>query len=132
MHLLIGDEAALPAIARRLEELPATAQKLVLIDALESSRAYPLAQGPHTEIHWLSQRAADHDPSRAESIIAALRRLSLDSDGCYAWAALESNAARAVRRYLLDECLFDKRWIKAAGYWQKDSVAVHEVIRDDE
>ncbi|MCG2599125.1 MAG: siderophore-interacting protein, partial [Achromobacter sp.] len=31
-HVLIGDETALPAIARRLEELPATAQALVLIE----------------------------------------------------------------------------------------------------
>jgi NADPH-dependent ferric siderophore reductase len=44
------------------------------------------------------------------------------------WTALESQSARAVRRYLVEERHFDKHWVKAAGYWRRDAVGVHEVF----
>jgi NADPH-dependent ferric siderophore reductase len=30
-----------------------------------------------------------------------------------------------------EERHFDKHWVKAAGYWQRDAVGVHEVFGDD-
>jgi NADPH-dependent ferric siderophore reductase len=41
-------------------------------------------------------------------------------------------AVRAVRRHLVDERQFDKHWVKAAAYWQRDAAGVHEVIRDED
>ncbi len=131
LHLMIGDETAMPAIARRLEELPAHARALVIIDAEEASRAYPLPANANTEVVWVP-RDSTQTTAPAGRAIAALKELPLPARGCFAWAALETHAARALRRYLVDERSFDKRWIKAAGYWQRDSQAVHEVIADEE
>jgi len=48
------------------------------------------------------------------------------------WVAVETQAARAIRRYLRDERGIDKKWIKAAGYWQRGAVGAHERISDDD
>jgi hypothetical protein len=38
---------------------------------------------------------------------------------------------RLARRCLVEERHFVKHWVKAAGYWQRDEVGVHEVFGDD-
>jgi NADPH-dependent ferric siderophore reductase len=51
-------------------------------------------------------------------------------EGCFAWAATETQAVRAIRRYLIEGRGFDKRWVKAAGYWQRGAVGEHVVVDD--
>ena len=82
-----------------------------------------------TTIEWIARNPTSVPP--AHGLIAKLRTLSFPPGRCFAWAALESQAARAVRRYLVEERGFDKHWVKAAGYWQRDSVGVHEVFGDE-
>jgi NADPH-dependent ferric siderophore reductase len=60
-YLLIGDETGLPAIGRRLEELPAGSRALVivrraLIDELGANRAWVKAAG-----YWKRGAAAVHE-----------------------------------------------------------------------
>jgi NADPH-dependent ferric siderophore reductase len=53
-----------------------------------------------------------------------------ESDGggdLYAWVACESSVAKLVRSHLVDERQFDPKRIKAAGYWKRGAVAVHEM-----
>lgn len=128
-HLLIGDETALPAIGRRLEELPSGSRALVVIETADGAAGYPLQSRAQTHFEWIAR--SDRSASPAQSLIAKLRTLSFPAGRCFAWAALESQAARALRRYLVEERHFDKHWVKAAGYWQRDAVGVHEVFGDD-
>lgn len=128
-HLLIGDETALPAIGRRLEELPLDSEALVVVETADGTAGYPLESRASSRVEWISRGRASAAP--AQGLIAKLRTLSFPSGRCFAWAALESQAARAVRRYLVEERGFDKHWVKAAGYWQRDAVGVHEVFGDD-
>jgi NADPH-dependent ferric siderophore reductase len=129
-HLLIGDETALPAIGRRLEELPAGTRALCVVETADGVTGYPLASKAKTELHWVKRNPEEQAP--AAGLIAALRRLDLPAAGCFAWAALEMQGARAMRRYLVGERGFDKHWVKAAAYWQRDGVGVHAVIGDEE
>jgi NADPH-dependent ferric siderophore reductase len=130
MHLLIGDETGLPAMGRRLDELPAQAHALAVIETDDGSTEYPFESRATTRFIRVKRSPINRGPAHA--LIEALRPVSLPTQGCFAWAALESQSARAIRRYLLDERSFDKRWVKAAGYWQRDAVGVHEVIQDEE
>jgi NADPH-dependent ferric siderophore reductase len=129
LHLLIGDETALPAIGRRLEELPATTRALVVIETDDGSAGYPLESGATTKFVCVKRNPLQTVP--AQRLIETLRTLTFPRERCFAWAALESQSARALRRYLVDERHFDKHWVKAAGYWQRDSAGVHEVIQDE-
>ena len=129
MHVLIGDEAALPAIGRCLAELPAgsNARAFVEVAAVDQWRGYPLPRSH--DATWI---AREPQPSAAKSVIAALGAAALPQDRAFYWVAMETQAARAVRRHLHEERSVNKRWIKAAGYWQLASAGSHQRIADDE
>jgi len=112
VHLLIGDETALPAINRRLEELPTSARALVVVE-VEASAERPDFES-RADVQFLR--------------VDALQSLDLAAGRCFAWVACESRSARAIRAYLRDDRGFDRRWIKAAGYWQEGAAGRHDSI----
>lgn len=128
-HVFIGDETALPAIGRRLAELPATTQALAIaeVNANETWPEFECAADLTTR--WVSRRDVASAPGAA--IIDLLRTEQFPSGRCFVWVACESNAARALRRYLADERGIDRKWIKAAGYWRRDGAGSLERIDDD-
>ncbi|HEY0941883.1 MAG TPA: siderophore-interacting protein [Steroidobacter sp.] len=126
-HLLIGDETALPAIGRRLEELSADTNALVVVE-VEQGFELPLSSRAKLDLVWVPRTQSDSNPG--ETLISALWALPLINERCFAWVATETRAVRAIRRYLTEERGFDKRWVKAAGYWQRGAVGEHVVIDD--
>lgn len=129
LHVLIGDETALPAIGRCLAELPAGANARVFVEVatVDQWSGYPLPRGH--DATWI---AREPKASPAKSVITALGAAALPPDRAFYWVAMETQAARVVRRYLHEECGVNKRWIKAAGYWQLASPGSHQRIADDE
>lgn len=126
-HLLIGDETALPAIGRRLEELPASTNALVVAE-VEKGFELQLSSAAKLDVIWVPRTSEDGVPG--ETLMSALWGLNLITERCFAWAATETQAVRAIRRYLTEERGFDKQWVKAAGYWQRGAVGEHVVIDD--
>jgi NADPH-dependent ferric siderophore reductase len=129
VHVLVGDETALPAIGRRLEELSPRVRALVVLDTEEEAHGYPLASSAQLEVVKVPP---GDSASRADRIIEVLRNLHYPTGSCFTWVAAESHVARAIRRYLMNERGIDKRWIKAAGYWRRGAVGTHETITDEE
>ena len=128
-HVLIGDETALPAIARRLEELPGhVARVFIEVDDAHGWHDFPLP-GDH-EVVWVSRDVEPVEPARR--LIDLLRATTFAPARRYFWVAMETQAARAIRRHLHDERGVDKTWIKAAGYWQRAKTGAHEHIADEE
>ncbi len=127
-HLLIGDESALPAIGRRLEELPANTRALVVMEVDNEAEQQQLTSPAPFDIVWVYRRGAEG--GSPEALLQALRGLRFPSGQYFAWAAAESQVARALRQYLLAERNADKHWIKAAGYWQRGTMGAHERIDD--
>jgi NADPH-dependent ferric siderophore reductase len=128
-HVLIGDETALPAIGRRLEELPASARALVVVESDGGSTGYPLESAAALEVVSVARDVRNEAPGG--QIIETLRSLKFPSGRCFTWVAAESQAARAIRRYLTDERGLDRHWIKAAGYWQRGAIGTHDTIQDE-
>ena len=122
-HLLIGDTSALPAIARRLEELPATTRAIVIVQVDDAADRRVLDSRANVQIEW--PLAAD-DPQAA--LLNAVRALALPSGEGYAWAAGEARTTAAVRRVLVDELGIDRDHVRAAAYWKHGAVAHHENI----
>ncbi|MBO1014702.1 siderophore-interacting protein [Achromobacter sp. SD115] len=123
-HVLIGDETALPAIARRLEELPATAQALVLIEVPQASNEIPLPTQAQASVRWLHRNGTA--PGYSTLLLEAARELKLPAGEGYAWVAAESAAAKALREIMVTQHGIDKSRIRAASYWKRGAVAVHE------
>jgi NADPH-dependent ferric siderophore reductase len=128
-HVLVGDETALPAISRRLEELPAAARILAVIEIDADTERPVLASRATVAVVWVVRDGRTGPP--AHQVIDALRNLRFPPGQCFVWVAGESRAARAIRGYFRDGRGFDKKWIKAAGYWQRGATGAHDRIPDE-
>ncbi len=128
-YLLAGDESALPAIGRRLEELPATARALVVAEVEDAGEEQQFDTRAKLDMHWLHR----HAPSGSEQellLLEALAELPLPRGEGYAWVAAEAAVAKASRRVLVDRRGLPKDRVKAAAYWKRGAVAVHETYDD--
>ena len=118
-HLLVGDASALPAIARRLEELPAGVRAIAIVQVPEVADRRDLTSAAELSVQWV----ADND-----SLVAAVRALDLPPGEGYAWCAGEGRTSAALRAVLVDEKGHDRFAIHAAAYW-KQGEAGHEAPR---
>lgn len=125
-HLLVGDETALPAIGRRLEELGANTRALVVVEVPDAAAEIPLPSAANVEVHWL-HRGNGPEGSLLEP---ALRKIGLPHGEGYVWAAGESAAIKAVRQHLVAERGIAKTRIRASSYWKRGAAAVHETLED--
>lgn len=114
--LLIGDETALPAIGRRIEETPAGHQitSVVAVTGLDERQKFRTKAALTT--HW-AYRPLDqaHDPS---ALLAVARQVALEP-GTFVWIAAEAAVTRAIRTHLVEERGLPLSWLKASGYWVK-------------
>jgi NADPH-dependent ferric siderophore reductase len=127
-YLLAGDETALPAIGRRLEELPAGARAIVVAEVANAAEEQRFGTNARVETHWLHRAGAE--PGHHLLLQQAIAKISLPSGEGYAWVAAEAGTAKALRRYLVDQRGLPKDRVKAAAYWKHGAVAVHETYDD--
>lgn len=114
--LLIGDETALPAIGRRIEEAGAD----------ETITVFATVEGPQEEQRFESKASVDvhyvHRPlsqaAESDALLEALETLDLKPE-TFVWVAAEAFVARAVRAHLVEKHGLPLTWLKAAGYWTK-------------
>jgi len=111
-YLLIGDETALPAIARRLEELPAGRTVLAVIEIADAAERQALQSAAEVEVIWVVRGQAD--------LLDTVRALTLPSGALYTFVAMETKLSRQVRRVLLDTHKLDEAFLKAVGYWRAE------------
>jgi len=125
-HLMIGDETALPAIARRLEELPAGTRTVVLAEVAGAAEELTFQTDANLSITWVHRNGAA--PGSIDILQQALRQLPLPSGDFYAWVACESLAAKALREQLIAENGANPKWIRAAGYWRRGAIGAHDTF----
>ena len=113
-YLLIGDETALPAIARRLEELPANRRALVVVEVENAAEEQTLNSAASVDVIWVHRDGSNN-------LLEIVQGLSITQGKLYAWVATETALSRKVRRVLLDTHGLNEEFVKAAGYWRLDS-----------
>ncbi len=114
-YLLIGDETAIPAIARRLEGLAANRRAMVVIEVENGAEQQKLESPAHVNVIWVL-REGDRN-----NLLATVKQLSVPTGNLYAWVATESRVSRQIRRVLLDDHGLNDQFVKAAGYWKLDN-----------
>lgn len=127
-HLLIGDDTALPAIARRLEELPAGTRVVVLAEVDNVADQVTFNSAANVSVTWVHRNGAE--PGSSDALARGLASLTLPKGDYYAWVACESFTAKALRATLIADHGAHPKWIRAAGYWRRGAVAVHENHND--
>ena len=127
-YLLAGDETALPAIARRLEELPAGPRVIVVAEVADNSEEQRFDTRTRVETHWLHRNGAK--PGTTSLLHEAVAALKLPPGEGYAWVAAEAATAKDLRHLLVEQHGLSKDRVKAAAYWKHGAVAVHETYND--
>ena len=126
-YLLIGDETALPAIGRRVEEGAADVAVITAVVVSDEAEAQHFQTGAAWTPLW-AYRSAGGDG--AADLLRVLDGLALPEGEGFVWIAAESGVARAVRRYMIENRGHPPKWIKAAGYWRRGAADAHERIED--
>ncbi len=111
-YLLIGDETALPAIGRRLEELPAGRKVLAVIEIADAAEQQTLESAADVEIIWVLRGQED--------LLDVVRNLTLPGGTLYSFVATETKVSRQVRRVLLETHKVNEEYLKAVGYWRAE------------
>ena len=112
--LLIGDETALPAIGRKLEEAREDDEIHAIIavgSAAEEQRFDTRARAQVTYIYRPLSSADDPTPLLPHVESLEIRPETL------VWAGAEAKVARAIRQCMTDVHGIPLGWIKASGYW---------------
>ena len=114
-HLLIGDDSALPAVTRRLEELPAGARvvAVLLVDAADRRTFVTRADA---RIHWV-----DSD----DALLQVLKDLPLQAGAGLAWGGGEAALMARVRQVLVDTGM-PRQAAKVSAYWKRGVADHHE------
>ena len=118
-HLLVGDDSALPAISRRLEELPAGTRAVVIAQAADAAGQRELASAAPVHAKWVDS---------GEAMVQALRDLALPAGEGYAWCAGEAAVMAQLRNVLLAEKRHPKEAMKVAVYWKPGASDFHETL----
>ena len=125
-YLLAGDETALPAIGRRIDELPAACTAFVFA---EVATLEDLPQWPsRANVHVTPVLRGEVPAGASDALVKAVRAAVLPSGTGHGWVAAESVAARALRSHLVDERGFDKQHVRAASYWRSGASNQHESL----
>jgi len=127
-HLLVGDETALPAIGRRLAELPAGTRTVVVVEVDGPDDEIALPTETNASVSWAHRNGAAAGAS--DALARTLASLKWPNGDYYAWVACESLIAKALRKQLIADHGANPKWMRAAGYWRRGAVAVHDVIED--
>ena len=115
-HVLIGDETALPAIARWLEELPPTTRGVAAIEIPDADERQPLRTPDGFEVRWLDRAGAPAGGTeRIRALIDGLR--VPDDEHVYLFVAGEAGLIKPVRSWARANG-FTKRNSSIAGYWR--------------
>lgn len=115
-HLMVGDDAVIPAIAASLARVPAGVPVIAVVEVDGPEHQQPLSSPGDLEVVWLHRAGgAGDDPSLQ---LDAVRALSLPSGSGHAFVHGEATAVRLIRRHLVLERGLPLESLSATGYWK--------------
>ncbi|YCI06089.1 siderophore-interacting protein (plasmid) [Ensifer sp. D2-11] len=116
--LLIGDESALPAIARIAAEAPAETHIRAIIEVEDKAEEQPLLTDGVLNVRWLHRGSYPQD---AAGILVSEAKAAIEAvdDETFVWAACERRDIRAIRTFLKAR-QHDRRKMYVAWYWERD------------
>lgn len=110
-HVLAGDETALPAIGRRIEELPKGTKILALVEIADEAEKQSFETQADVEYRWLLR-------SEGATLLQGLEAMNMPVGEVFVFAATEAETIVAIRELMAKRGLPEKH-LKASNYWRK-------------
>jgi NADPH-dependent ferric siderophore reductase len=118
-HLLAGDATALPAIHRRLDELPAGARAIALVLADPDADQRRFNSAAQVQVLWVDN---------TQAWLAALQQLQLPAGEGFAWCAGEARLMNSARAILAQQHGLPREAMRVSAYWKQGASDFHESI----
>lgn len=113
-YLFAGDETALPAIARMLESLPATAEGVALIEVEDRNEIQHIDVRARISLQWLTR------DGRPSGLAESVRSVEMPAaKAIYLWAGCEFEGFKAIRAHARDGLKLGKDRHLVVSYWRK-------------
>ncbi|HEY5820918.1 MAG TPA: siderophore-interacting protein [Propionibacteriaceae bacterium] len=113
-HLLIGDEAAIPAIAAALERVPADVPAQVFLEVGSVSDHQALPESEATNVTWVHRGGKPYGLALAE----AVRGADLTEGDVQVFVHGNADMVRDLRRFFFVERRCDRERVSISGYWR--------------
>ncbi|MEI2386906.1 siderophore-interacting protein [Breoghania sp. JC706] len=129
-YLLAGDETALPAIARILEELPETARVTAIVEIADAAEEQVLVSKADVDLTWVHRDGLE--PGTTDLLERAVKAVDwpeADPD-TYVWIACEQAAVRKLRSYFRKEKKMPRANHMAVAYWRRGVAGEHAGEKD--
>ncbi|MFJ6050469.1 SIP domain-containing protein [Streptomyces sp. NPDC092307] len=118
--LVIGDETALPAIARWLDEMPGGTRARVFVEVGEDSHRQELPTRAEAEVTWLVRGGVP--AGRSDLLERAVREMDWLPGTVFVWAAGEAVTLKGIRRHLSVDRGVPREQTHITGYWRRAEV----------
>lgn len=111
-HVLVGDEAALPAIAAALEAVPAGAPVHAWVQVDGPDDELPLTTAGELSLRWLHRDAG-------EDLVETVRAAAWPAGTVHAFVHGETGDVKALRAHVLEERGVAREMLSISGYWRR-------------
>ena len=118
--LIAGDDTAIPAIARWVEELPEGMPAEVFIEVGGPGDEQAIEAGADVSITWVHRGPV---PAGTTTHLAdAVRAVAWREGEPFAWVAGETLSIKPIRRWLREERGLSPERVEVTGYWRRTEV----------
>ncbi|NYT78577.1 siderophore-interacting protein [Alcaligenaceae bacterium] len=118
-QMMIGDETALPAITRRLEEAPEGKHIYVIALVHDASERQIVKTHANVHIQWVYRHASDAVKLHTDPLLTAVTEIKWPSGQGYIWGAGESAQMRELQRHLSEDRGVDTSRMRISNYWKQ-------------
>ncbi|WP_375001417.1 siderophore-interacting protein [Aeromicrobium sp. CTD01-1L150] len=115
--LVAGDETALPAIGRLLEELGPDHRAKVFVEVADADHEQVIETQADVELTWLHRDGAP--PGSTDLLPRAVTSTSWWQGQAFAWVSGESSMLRPIRQWLKTEHGLTRDCLDLTGYWRR-------------
>lgn len=114
-HLFVGDESALPAIARALESLPNDARGHVYIEADTAADIQSMAKPDGVELNWVFRNGTA--PDQCTLLLDAVTNGAWPAGTVDAFVHGEREYMKGLRDLLFKQRGLERSQVSLSGYW---------------
>lgn len=124
-YLLVGDATAIPVLSAILEDLPATAQGICILEVYSQEDIQIIQTKANIEFIWLTNDC----PQKGSNLANIVRAQTLSDTNRFAYVAAEFSSVKEIRHYLRKEQQWTNNELYAYSYW-KSGIAEDQSVTD--
>ena len=116
VHLFVGDEAAIPAIAAALDRLPEEAEAQVVLEVANSDHHQLLRGTSRTQVTWVHRD--ELGLPYGEALTREVQSRALPAGRIDAFIHGNAEMVKALRRFLFVDHRVERKRVSISGYWR--------------